>query len=173
MNNKGKDLAIFFDASHNTGYCVLAAKNGCKSIQKAGVFKLDKSIDTGSKYVRFADFVAYTIRNAIETNRVSKKLNVCVAYERGFMRSLKTVEFLFGLNAIIRMEAAAILDPVSNKVDYNCKCYSPLSIKKYITGNGFAGKEEVIEAVNKEHGLNISDDNIADAIAGASLALSI
>ena len=41
---------------------------------------------------------------------------------------------------------------------------SPTTVKKYATGNGRSKKPEMIKAVNEKHILNITNDNIADAI---------
>lgn len=50
--------------------------------------------------------------------------------------------------------------------DHNikCMCYSPATIKKYITGKGNASKQQVIDAI-KERGYDPCDDNEADALA--------
>lgn len=43
--------------------------------------------------------------------------------------------------------------------------YSAKPIKKFVTGNGNASKEKVIDAVQKRVGSHITNDNEADAIA--------
>lgn len=45
----------------------------------------------------------------------------------------------------------------------------PSSLKKYTTFNGRADKQQMIEAVNRNAGTNIKDDNQADALALAMM----
>jgi crossover junction endodeoxyribonuclease RuvC len=42
---------------------------------------------------------------------------------------------------------------------------APKQLKKFITGNGNASKEEMIKEVNSKMGLELTDDNEADAVA--------
>lgn len=43
--------------------------------------------------------------------------------------------------------------------------FTPSHLKKWLTGNGRADKSQMIAAVNSQFGLNVTDDNVADAIA--------
>ena len=43
--------------------------------------------------------------------------------------------------------------------------YKPSHLKKWLTGNGRADKQQMVAAVNDQFGLNVTDDNVADAIA--------
>ena len=56
-----------------------------------------------------------------------------------------------------------------NNIPY--RAYSAKEIKKFITCNGNASKQAVIDAVNKKYNLSIADDNEADAIALYHLAV--
>lgn len=49
---------------------------------------------------------------------------------------------------------------------------APKTVKKIITGNGSATKQDVIKVVNKLYNLNETDDNIADAIALYTIGLA-
>lgn len=50
------------------------------------------------------------------------------------------------------------------------KTPSPSQVKKFATGKGLATKERVMEAVEKNWGVKIIDDNIADAFVLAKIA---
>lgn len=46
----------------------------------------------------------------------------------------------------------------------------PKSLKRFVTGNGCAKKEQVIREVEKKYGVKTEDDNIADAVGLAQVA---
>ena len=56
-----------------------------------------------------------------------------------------------------------------NNIPY--RAYSAKEIKEFITNNGNAPKQAVIDAVNKKYNLSITNDNEADAIALYHLAV--
>ena len=56
----------------------------------------------------------------------------------------------------------------TNKMSF--KTPSPSQVKKFATGKGQATKERVMEAVEKNWGVKILDDNIADAFVLAKIA---
>lgn len=49
--------------------------------------------------------------------------------------------------------------------------YNPSSLKKATTGSGKATKDQMIATVNRLYGLHVVDDNAADAVAMAMLAV--
>ena len=67
-----------------------------------------------------------------------------------------------------------VLNGITHKVSYIADIsrteYAVSSIKKFITGNGRASKEEVIEAITNK-GFEVDNDDEADALAVLSMAL--
>lgn len=47
---------------------------------------------------------------------------------------------------------------------------APKSLKRFVTGNGSAEKDQVIREVEKRYGVKTKDDNIADAVGLAQVA---
>lgn len=56
---------------------------------------------------------------------------------------------------------------------YTVLTRSPQQRAKYATGNGRAKKAEVVAAVNETYGLDLKDDNIADAIVLAAMGARV
>lgn len=54
---------------------------------------------------------------------------------------------------------------VADRLGISFSTYPPKIIKKFITGNGNANKQMVIDAINKKYKCELTNDNIADAIA--------
>jgi Holliday junction resolvasome RuvABC endonuclease subunit len=88
---------------------------------------------------------------------------VAVGYERpGHQRSLSAQEVLQGLKATI--------ERVCEELRVHYTCFSPGEVKKEATGNGNAGKPEMVAAARKKWGHPVSgDDNAADALWVAEL----
>jgi Holliday junction resolvasome RuvABC endonuclease subunit len=88
---------------------------------------------------------------------IGVKIPTLVVYE-GVMRHNGTIAaHAYGAIEAIILEAASAIA---------CDVYTftPGEIKKFATGNGRARKEEMIAAANTKMGIQISNDNIADAL---------
>lgn len=156
---KENRAVLFFDNSTNTGWCLSVNNEPVQS----GVFSLDYLSTNGVRFVVFSRFIENKVKSSLTwLARYRKNAELAIGYERGFLRGQAVSEFLLGLNAFTIKVAC----------DYQLECYdvSPLTLKKYITGNHLASKGDIVKAVNKRfpeiHKLTVDDHHIADAIAG-------
>lgn len=139
-------MIIAIDIGSKCGYCTKIDNNliyGC--------------LDT-SKYIhgqRYYEF--YQLLNTLKSKNINNE-SIEIVYEH-VNRHLGTIaaHVYGGFLAILLLFA----------YENNYKVY-PLSvqqIKKYISDNNRASKQEVIDSVNNKLKINIKNDNIADAIA--------
>lgn len=136
------------------------------------VFALDPSSQMGYAFRKddgeircgTRDFSNHMYDHAVLGRRVhlwlSEMLDIVrpthVAYEQPFIGQIKSSLFLVGLEwEINRVAELRKLERLNE---------APVSIKKFITGNGNASKEDVIEAITKRN-IKAYDDHQADAAA--------
>lgn len=79
-----------------------------------------------------------------------------LVYERPFAMADNANASLHGMAGIVQMTA------YDHEIPFTC--FSPKEIKKFVTGNGKASKEDVVAAVSKVYG-RVHDHNEADALA--------
>ena len=75
-------------------------------------------------------------------------------------------------NAVKKIQQLAPIQMVGSVMRIPVKEYAPATIKKFITGNGQASKSEVMDALARRYGMDITDDNVADAIGVLKVAES-
>ena len=75
----------------------------------------------------------------------------------------------FGSNnlhtAAMHNELKGVIKLVAAEWDIPCFGWKPNHLKKWLTGSGKATKQNMIDAVRSNFGVNVIDHNIADAIA--------
>lgn len=137
------------------------------------ILALDISLKTGFAYgagadsIRFGtrDFTGVSPDNAVRGRRFNRWLCELmteiqphdVYIEKGFYKNgLPTTALLWGLNWEANRVAEIRNIPRAEII--------PASIKKFITGNGRATKEQVMEAV-RARGYGIGNDHEGDAVA--------
>lgn len=109
-----------------------------------------------SNDIRLINFRDWLQDNAQDVN--------IIAYEAvRTMRSAAAVVCLSELQGVLKLHA----------MEHNITMvpYSAGTIKKHCTGSGAAKKPDIVAAVNQRHGLSITDDNEADAVAILDLYL--
>lgn len=67
-------------------------------------------------------------------------------------------------------ELLGVAKLVAAEWDIPIHCYKPPTIKKFLTGNGRASKQQMISAVSALFGVETTNDDIADAVAIMELA---
>lgn len=118
------------------------------------------------------DFTAAKSNRADRLCRTLNALDEClrglmvdvVGFERPFCRGRSATRSLWGQAAMVEAMAQRHGFPVVDE--------EPKSIKKFITGNGNAKKEQIIEAVELKTGFLGLREHEADAIAGLYYALN-
>ena len=71
---------------------------------------------------------------------------------------------------VTHAELQGLVKHLSDGLIYQYRGYSPMTIKKFATGNGRADKKAMIAAAVKLTGKNVTDDNEADALCLLLLA---
>jgi len=131
-----------------------------------------KSFDakTGSGIERLLSIYQHLFNMFTETNDVA---HICM---EGYSNASKFGREQAGeLGAIVKL---AIYDYFDRSADaYGDLRYptivQPSTLKKFVTGNGAAKKNNMLLAVFKKWGFETSDDNLADAFALAQLARTL
>lgn len=70
-------------------------------------------------------------------------------------------------NNIRTLEVIGIIKFLANKFNIEFIEYSPATIKKKVTGNGRADKQDIINSINKLFNITLKNNHIADATACA------
>lgn len=148
-------MLLSLDLGTTTGWAVSDQKNN--SIKKSGSknFKPTKFESHGHRYVKFKKFLeeAHTTHQIafVSYEEVRRHIGTDAAHMYGgFLATLQ--------QWCIEKNIAYSAVPVK-------------TIKKFITGNGNASKQDVIDSVKIKLGIYPVDDNEADAVALASYSL--
>lgn len=83
-----------------------------------------------------------------------------LVYEGGVSRFHQPFRIACHIEAVLLMTAATWGIPPERIHEV-----APKTVKKHATGKGNATKAEVLAAVNERHGLQLTDDNVADSRA--------
>lgn len=110
-------------------------------------FKTQKDESMGMKLIRF--------KAKLKEIHDLENLDVII-YERPAGRHANSV--------IHQAKLIGVLEKFCEEHDIDYKAYSAKEIKKFATGNGNAGKADMIKAAKTKYGYTGSDDNEADAI---------
>ena len=136
--------------------------------------KVDRYLKKGASYKRL--LAEYKKHNTLVigfdfNSTVHDYYKVGESYEmvRRLLRDLKSINCKCICWTTYKDPEYVIKFCKENNIPY--RAYSAKEIKKFITGNGNASKQAVIDAVNKKYNLSIADDNEADAIALYHLAV--
>lgn len=151
---------VGFDPGTNFGFCWLQIEGGKIRIIESGTWDMlpdqEMKEGPGSRFVMAERYIKYLLGNA------KPKI---VVYE-SVMRHIGTIaaHVYGGFEALIIM--------VAEQKDIPYFKYVPTTIKKNVTGNGRASKEEVADAVrgffpNMKFRTNDESDAVAIAITGA------
>ena len=151
-------IILALDLSLNgTGYAVLnIAKKDQINILEKGVILQHSADDTGVRLLK--------IHNTIDELLKKYEINVCVR-EKGFTKFHKATQQLFKVAGVAEMTCAIH--------GFELLELAPISIKKYITGNGKASKEEVKDKLYDFVGeQEYKTTDVSDAVAvGISYAI--
>lgn len=152
MNNMGQIILGIDPGSRNCGYCLLRAKPREQSLIEAGIIKIQERI-LQHQILELCEGIELVLRQ----HPVD-----CVAIEDIFyaynpQSVLKLAQFRGALSL-------KILQEIGNFAEY-----TPLQVKKALTGNGKAKKEQVAFMVKRILGIKgeIKPLDITDAIAVA------
>lgn len=152
MNNAGNVILGIDPGSRNCGYCVLHAKPHAQSILEAGLIRIHERI-LQHQILELCEGIELILRQ----HRID-----CVAIEDIFyaynpQTVLKLAQFRGALSLKILQEIG------------NFSEYTPLQVKKALTGNGKAKKEQVAFMVKRILGIkgDIKPLDVTDAIAVA------
>ena len=136
----------------HTGICIL---NEDASVSYLGLIEPDK--------LKNRDRLAY-IRD--ELNAVLGAAQFAVGVMEGYSYGSMNKKFLLG-------EVGSVVKLAFH--DHCLRAYevAPAALKKFVTSKGSASKEDVMVAVEKQWGVVVKDDNLADAYGLARVAYEI
>jgi Holliday junction resolvasome RuvABC endonuclease subunit len=139
-------MILALDLGARTGYCL-----GETSIVKSGVLELadKKDPQPARRFIQLNSKLCDLAEGRVITR---------IFYEAPHMRGYAATFSLMGLAAAVEAWAFRRGLPRPTRVHSG-------TIKKHVTGNGRAEKIDVMQAVQARIGLQIHDDNEADAIA--------
>ena len=151
--NSAESVILGIDpGSRNCGYCVLHAKPRTQSILEAGIIKIHERI-LQHQILELCEGIELILRH----HRIN-----CVAIEDIFYAyNPKSVLKLAQFRGALSLK---ILQEIGNFAEY-----TPLQVKKALTGNGKAKKEQVAFMVKRILGIKgeIKPLDVTDAIAVA------
>lgn len=151
--NSAESVILGIDpGSRNCGYCVLRAKPRAQSILEAGIIKIHERI-LQHQILELCEGIELILRQ----HRID-----CVAIEDIFYAyNPKSVLKLAQFRGALSLK---ILQEIGNFAEY-----TPLQVKKALTGNGKAKKEQVAFMVKRILGIKgeIKPLDVTDAIAVA------
>ena len=135
-----------------TGYAVLDSANGTVNIVDAGIIKTNRKQELAKRLMVLAEELAEVL--------AEHKPSVMAVEELYSHYRFPRTSILMGHARRVILEAAA-------KANMKVMAYSATRVKKSITGNGRAGKEQVQRAVKEECGLKKTPKpaDVADALA--------
>lgn len=123
------------------------------------IFENDKLITYGSISFKIKDTYKRIILTVEAVQEMLSGMEIDhVVFEDSFSGTNKRV-------VVILNRLAGGIIWVADRLGVSFSTYPPKSVKKFITGNGNANKGMVIEAINQMYNIDVSNDNIADAIA--------
>jgi Holliday junction resolvasome RuvABC endonuclease subunit len=139
------EAVLAIDTGTKTGFCVYDGEIKTSGVVSFAIKKKDKP---GLKFLRF--------RQWLETMIDDHRPDVII-YEEAFQAGSSARRCYYGFTT--RLEETVCTS--------NIRLTSVHSgtLKKYICGKGNAEKAEMIAAIRSKTGLNITEDNEADAIA--------
>lgn len=147
MARKSIKCVMFFDQATKTGWAVYNDEVLASGVEE---FKTRRGESPAMRFHHFSVWVGMMLDKY--------KPDLC-GYEMPHFRGGFATELCVGFATRIQEECAVR--------DVDCTNIHSATLKKHITGNGKAGKEDVIVAVKKKYpDVNIVDDNHADALAG-------
>lgn len=152
MNNAGNVILGIDPGSRNCGYCVLHAMPRAQSILEAGLIRIHERI-LQHQILELCEGIELILRQ----HRID-----CVAIEDIFYAyNPQTVLKLAQFRGALSLK---ILQEIGNFAEY-----TPLQVKKALTGNGKAKKEQVAFMVKRILGIkgDIKPLDVTDAIAVA------
>lgn len=140
-----KILAL--DLGTNCGWAI-SDRKGNLSNSGVRVFGVKRGESPGFRYIRFNHW----LNNDVLEARIN-----AVIYEQPHHRGGAATEIAAGFSTRVQEFAAG------NDIEHSH--VHSATLKKWTTGSGRAGKEEVIKIVNERWKEGVTDDNEADAIA--------
>ena len=139
---------------HLTGYGVLAVGSARPSIVEAGVFRASKTLTLAERIAKLHEAAA----ELLDEHRP-----IAVAVEELFSHyeRPRTAILMGHARGVLLLAASQRKIPVAH--------YLPTRVKKLMTGNGHASKEQMMQAVKLEFKLTevIAVPDVADALAVA------
>lgn len=131
--------------TRHTGYAILEGEE----LKKYGCIEPKSSLELGDRLMTISKYIKDLIRAHNPTTII------CEDQYGG--KNTKTLMALREVTGVARLAAA----------EFNIDFYliQATSIKKSVTGDGRASKDKVRNAINEKYQLQITNDNISDAIA--------
>jgi crossover junction endodeoxyribonuclease RuvC len=127
----------------------VSTKTGFATSIASGVWDLSIKRDesSGMRLIRFKS----KLQEMIQKHEIK-----LIAFERSSGQYQSTVIVQSEIHGVLKMVCE------ENKIEY--RAYSASEIKKFATGKGNSGKPLMIEAAKRKYGIEIIDDNHADAL---------
>lgn len=143
MNILGLDPAAHCGWAHSVGHC--------------GVFELVNRTDRhpGTRLERLRAQL-YGIKRSLGVD--------LIAFEDAAFGSINPH------TAAMHNELRGVIKLIASEWSVPVELYKPTQIKKWLTGNGNAKKNQMIRFVESMFGLRTNDDNVADAVAIMEMA---
>lgn len=139
-------VVLGLDTATKTGWAFYDSKT--KRVIESGVqdFSKKRGESNGLVFLRFRKWIASTIQQGAEL----------VAYEQAHHRGGAATELCVNLTGRVQEACAAL--------HIECATVRTMTLKKFATGKGNAGKPEMIAAAHPVIGRPPIDDNEADAV---------
>lgn len=150
-------LVVGLDVSTNTGVAIMTASKGTASCLTPPTTVSDKKL----KGLERAIAISNTILGHVDA--LPRKPDLVVLEGYGFANKF-TIVALVELGTLVRVGL------ITRGITIGL--LTPNSLKKWFTGSGAAKKDQMLLAAYKRFGLELKDDNQADAVGLASAGLA-
>lgn len=142
---------LAFDFGIKTGWASLKEFPGNRSVLESGVqeFPLNRGESSGMRFLRFNSWLD-RIFELVEPN--------LAVYETAHHRGGYATELLVGMATRLQERCA------KEKADFPVMAVHSMTLKKQIAGTGKANKEDMVRIANEKFGIQVKDDNEADAL---------
>lgn len=171
MKKDHKQTILAMDLSMNLPCAVVLNIEEDKSIKIIDVVVVDNKKNTKKSHAEKLAEIDGAIFSLIKRNKLTKLDDLHVVREKGFSRFAMTTQTLFkvvGVTDLLLFNELQVKDVTE---------ITPTSVKKFVTGDGKASKDEVMEEVRKylckeQKDYKFYSDDVSDAVGvGVAYAL--